>query len=177
MLRQGVRAALARAAIEHDGRGESMNRILGVSGCGIAFLLLAVATPVLAGGGKAAGEGAAAQRVDGDGPSPLGPPGTGRATVSWEAPTRRDDGSCLEDLAGFVVKWGPMRGRMDRSVRLSPAEASCSATGRRTECGAVEACRHTVTELGPIKWYFTVQAYDSQGAESVEPTAVFLDMD
>lgn len=158
-----------------------MRYVLKAAVNGLGVLLLATMVTVLAGpgagGAKDGGVRAPAQGVDSERLSPLGPPGEGRATVSWESPTRRNDGSCLDDLAGFVVKWGPMRSRMDRSVRLSPAEAACTATGRRTECGPVRACRHTVTELGPIKWYFTVQAVDGEGAESPAPTAVFIDVD
>lgn len=146
--------------------------------CARVFLVLLLAAPPLAAGpGKAGAGPSGGEQRNGDDPPPLGPPGEGRATVSWEAPTRRSNGECLDDLAGFKVSWGPMRSRLDREVRLTPEEAACQTTDRSGECGPVKACSYTVRELGPIKWYFTVQAYDGQDRESAAPTAVFLDMD
>lgn len=159
-----------------------MGRVSAAAGGGLAIVLFAASELVLAGGVAGSGEGgrapsSSAQGVEGAGSAPLGPPGEGRATVTWTAPTQRTDGSCLGDLAGFVVKWGPMRSRMDRSARLSLSEAACSPTGEHADCGPVRACRYTVDRLGPIKWYFTVTAVDEAGAESAEPTAVFIDVD
>jgi hypothetical protein len=91
---------------------------------------------------------------------------TGRATLSWLAPNRRIDGSCLAGLRGFEIRWGPAPDRLVNRERLSAAEAQCRPAGAGDECGARRHCTYTVESLPSGTWYFAVVA---RGAELASP--------
>jgi hypothetical protein len=74
----------------------------------------------------------------------------GRASVSWQAPTERTDGSPLTDLAGFRIYYGESRGRLQYVIEVADPGARNSV----------------VTDLTPGTWYFAATAYDASGAES-----------
>lgn len=86
--------------------------------------------------------------------------GVGTATLSWDAPTTRSDGQCLDGLAGFVVRWGnaPEALRFSRTVTVD--EAQCVITTRRSSCGPIRRCSYTVRDLEPGEWHFSVSAFD-----------------
>jgi hypothetical protein len=76
-------------------------------------------------------------------------PTLGTATVSWEPPTTRTDGSALTDLAGYRVYYGK-----DKTSLTHVVPASAGQTSQHIEN----------LEVGT--WYFAVTAIDSQGLES-----------
>lgn len=75
---------------------------------------------------------------------------SGTATLSWLKPTQNSDGTPLQDLAGFVVKYGNSPTAL--SQRISMADPSLT--------------RYTVPSLGKGTWYFTVVSYTAAGLES-----------
>lgn len=76
--------------------------------------------------------------------------GTGSATLSWEAPAERTDGTALTDLAGFRIHYGRMSGVYDYQIDLN-------TPGVMT---------YIVEDLVPGEWFFVVTAYDASGLES-----------
>ena len=80
------------------------------------------------------------------------------ATLAWEPPTRRADGTPLTDLAGYNVHYGTSSGSYSTTDDLGmPA---CAPNGTTIQC------THQVQGLGAGVWYFVVTAYDSAGKES-----------
>jgi len=75
---------------------------------------------------------------------------TGSATLSWLKPTQNSDGTPLQDLAGFVVKYGN----------------SPTALTQRVPIADPSLTRYTVQSLGKGTWYFTVVSYTVAGLES-----------
>ncbi len=75
---------------------------------------------------------------------------TGTATLSWTAPTTNNDGSPLNNLAGFRVYYGT-------SVGNYPNQVSISNPGLTTT---------VVDNLAPGTYYFVSTAISSQGVES-----------
>ena len=74
----------------------------------------------------------------------------GRATLSWNAPTQRTDGTPLVDLAGFRVYFGSSAGDLRYVIEVR-------------DPGARSAL---VEDLTIGTWYFAATAYDTSGAES-----------
>ena len=72
----------------------------------------------------------------------------GEATLSWDAPTTNEDGTPLEDLAGYKV----YRGTAPRTY------------GTPVDVGNVLS--HNIIGLGEGTHYFAVTAYDTSGNES-----------
>lgn len=75
---------------------------------------------------------------------------TGSITLSWEAPTTREDGSPLTDLSGYRIRYGRMSEIYDYEIEIDNP-------------GVVT---YVVENLRPGKWYFAASAYDSSGLES-----------
>jgi hypothetical protein len=76
--------------------------------------------------------------------------GTGSVTLSWTAPTTREDGTPLTDLAGFRIQYGRMSGIYDYEIRIdNPGVLT-----------------YVVEGLQPGTWYFVLSAFDSSGIES-----------
>jgi hypothetical protein len=74
----------------------------------------------------------------------------GSANLSWTAPTQNTDGSTLTNLAGFRIEYG-----------LSPSSLS-----QTVEVADPSAVSYTVTGLSSGTWYFSMKAYNANGAES-----------
>lgn len=75
---------------------------------------------------------------------------TGRATLVWQAPASRTNGTGLADLAGYRVYYGKSPRALDRRLALAnPSLTSAEVSG-----------------LTPGKWYFVATAYDRGGSES-----------
>lgn len=83
-------------------------------------------------------------------PAPSLPTASGSATLSWLAPTQKSDGSPLQNLAGFIVKYGNAAGSL--GTRITVANPSLS--------------RYVVSSLGAGTWYFAVASYTADGLES-----------
>ena len=75
----------------------------------------------------------------------------GRATLSWDAPTTRTDGSPLTNLAGFKLYYGTSSNSLSNVVQVSDP-------GARS---------WIIENLTVGTWYFAASAYDTSGMESV----------
>jgi hypothetical protein len=74
----------------------------------------------------------------------------GSATLSWVAPTQRDDGSPLTNLAGYRVRYGTSPGSYPNQLQIpNPGITSC-----------------VIENLPAGTYYFVATAYDSDGRES-----------
>jgi hypothetical protein len=75
---------------------------------------------------------------------------SGSATLSWESPTQRADGSPLMNLAGFKIYWGMDPNGLSNSVTIAnPGLTS-----------------FMIEQLVPSRWYFVATAFDTEGLES-----------
>ncbi len=79
------------------------------------------------------------------------PPGNGTATVSWIAPTEREDGSSLDNLAGFKIYYGQSQDQLSEVVVLDGSGFTTHTIGGLEEQST---------------WYFAVSAFDVDGRES-----------
>jgi hypothetical protein len=77
-------------------------------------------------------------------------PTLGTATVSWQPPTQRTDGSALTDLAGYRVYYGKGSGSLTHVININ----NVGQTSQHIE------------NLDSGTWYFAVTAYCSKGLES-----------
>ena len=75
---------------------------------------------------------------------------TGSATLSWTPPTRNTDGTTLTNLAGYRILYGTSATSLTRTVQVANAGIS----------------RYVVENLASGRWYFSVRAYTTTGAES-----------
>jgi hypothetical protein len=74
----------------------------------------------------------------------------GSATLSWSAPTQREDGSALVNLAGYRIRYGNSPGSYPNQLQIgNPGITSC-----------------VIENLPPGTYYFVATAYDSGGVES-----------
>ena len=71
-------------------------------------------------------------------------------TLSWEPPTRNDDGSVLTDLAGYRIYIGE----------------SADALTRVIDLGNPGLVRYVVEGLSPAKWHFAMTSLNASGRES-----------
>lgn len=78
------------------------------------------------------------------------PPPVGMAQLSWQAPTTRTDGSPLDDLQGYRIKYG-----------LAPDQLPCLV-----EIRDPGVTTWKVTGLSTGTWYFAVVSFDSGFVES-----------
>lgn len=69
-------------------------------------------------------------------------------SLAWDAPSTNEDGSSLNDLAGYIVYYGLSSRNYTASVDVSTF-TSCE-----------------ISQLSPNTYYFTVSAYDTSGNES-----------
>ena len=83
-------------------------------------------------------------------PAPAAGGGKGTANLSWVAPTQRDDGSQLVDLAGYKVYYGQTSGRYTQVRDLADPTTT----------------RASITELDLGAWFFAISVYDRAGLES-----------
>jgi len=74
----------------------------------------------------------------------------GAATLTWLPPTENTDGSPLQDLAGYRIRWGRDPSQLDQ-VQSIPNPGVTSAV---------------VENLSSGTWYFSVAAYNRDGFES-----------
>lgn len=74
----------------------------------------------------------------------------GSATLSWNAPTTRTDGSPLTNLAGYRLRYGNSSGNYPNTITI-------------TNPGLTS---YVVDNLASGNWFFVLAAYDSAGLES-----------
>ena len=85
-------------------------------------------------------------------PPPPPPPGNGTATLSWTPPTVREDGTPLNNLAGFKIYYG------QDPNQLGEPPIVLDNAGLTTYM--VDSLQEQTT------WYFAVSAFDADGRES-----------
>ena len=87
----------------------------------------------------------------------IGDVGMGSASLRWELPPSKVDGSPLDDLAGYRILYGRSSDDLDKSVLINdPAVASFEFTGLQSGI-----------------WYFAVVAVNSGGLEG-PPTTITM---
>jgi hypothetical protein len=75
---------------------------------------------------------------------------TGSATLRWTPPTLNEDGTPIENLAGYRVYYGTSTGNLNQVVTI----ASPSVTSA------------VIQNLAPATWYFALKAYNAANVES-----------
>lgn len=71
-------------------------------------------------------------------------------TLSWTAPTDNEDGTTLNDLAGYNIYWGRSSGNYPNTIRVdNPGITS-----------------YVVENLSPDTYFFSAAAFNSAGVES-----------
>ena len=80
----------------------------------------------------------------------------GSATLSWQPPTTRTDGTSLTNLAGYRIRYGTSSGNYPNLIGI-PNGGLTSAV---------------IENLPPSTYYFVISAYDTAGAESVNTSPV-----
>ena len=87
-------------------------------------------------------------------------PPTFTANLTWTLPTLRDDGSQLNNLAGFKIYVGQSSGNYTQVIDVPGATVTS----------------HNITGLTSGIWYFAIAAYDqanSEGNRTLEITRAF----
>jgi hypothetical protein len=74
----------------------------------------------------------------------------GSATLSWQPPTTRTDGSPLANLAGYRIRYGTSSGSFPNVVVIQNGGVTSAVVG----------------DLPPATYYFVISAYDAIGLES-----------
>jgi len=85
----------------------------------------------------------------------LGDAASGVASLRWETPSSKFDGSPLDDLAGYRILYGRNSGDLDKSVLISNAATNS----------------YEFSKLSSGIWYFAVVAVSSCGLEG-PPTTI-----
>ena len=86
-----------------------------------------------------------------------GEPGIGApVALTWEAPTANTNGTPLDDVAGYVIEYGPDPSLLGRSVRIQNPTANT----------------YTMQDLSPGVWYFAVHAFTSAGVQGARSRVV-----
>ncbi len=75
---------------------------------------------------------------------------TGSATLRWTPPTLNEDGSPINNLAGYRIYYGTNSANLSNVLQVANPTATSAA----------------VQSLSPATWYFAVRAYNSLGVES-----------
>lgn len=81
--------------------------------------------------------------------------GTGRATISWTAPTQNTDGTPLTNLTGYQLVYGQSADDLSQSVSISDPTATT----------------YTISNLGSGTWYFGVVATTQATSSSISTLA------
>jgi hypothetical protein len=75
---------------------------------------------------------------------------TGSATLSWAAPTENTNGTKLTDLTGYYINYGTSASSLTHEIKITSATATS----------------YEITNLAKGTWYFTVNAYTTEGTQS-----------
>jgi hypothetical protein len=82
-------------------------------------------------------------------PDPVIPPGT--ATLRWAPPTQNTDGTALTDLTGYRIHYGASPTALTSAIQIAnPGSTS-----------------HTLSNLVPGTYYFSVRAYTAGGESAL----------
>lgn len=82
--------------------------------------------------------------------APAGVGASTAVTLAWAAPTAKIDGSPVDDLAGYVIAYGPSSEAMSQSVTLNNPSVD----------------RYVFADLPPGTYFFALRAVSRSGAES-----------
>jgi hypothetical protein len=82
--------------------------------------------------------------------SPSAAPSGPGVALSWDVPTRTEDGETLQDLAGYRIHYGTNQSAMVSSIEVQSAGSNA----------------FTVQNLRPGTYYFAVRAVAANGSES-----------
>lgn len=82
-------------------------------------------------------------------------PAIGQATLHWEPPLEREDGTALDAVGGYRIYYGRDPGNLEYSIEVD---------GDVTE--------YRVGELEQGDWYFAVAAVSEEGLESTPSSVV-----
>lgn len=74
----------------------------------------------------------------------------GSATLSWNAPTQYNDGSPLNDLAGYKIYYGVQQGAYPNEIRIDNPGITT----------------YVIEDLSPDTYYFVATAFNSNEVES-----------
>lgn len=80
---------------------------------------------------------------------------TASVTLNWGAPTQNTDGTALQDLAGYRIRYGTSQGNLGTTVQVTSGVNSAQ-----------------IDNLSSGTWYFSITAYSSAGTESTASNAV-----
>jgi hypothetical protein len=125
-----------------------MRKLIGI----LVATVMAVSTVGCGGGGGDSG----ASSVGGGGQPPANPnppppaTGLGSATISWTAPNQNTDGSALNNLAGYEIRYGQNVSALDSYVTID-------GVGSQTR---------VIENLTSGTWYFSISARNSSGVLS-----------
>jgi hypothetical protein len=75
---------------------------------------------------------------------------TGSATLRWTPPTRNEDGTPIENLAGYRVYYGTSTGNLNQVLNIAGAGVTSAV----------------IQNLTPATWYFALKAYNAANVES-----------
>jgi len=100
--------------------------------------------------GAAAEPGPGGSRPPQTAPPPMRGDATGSALLTWQPPTRHEDGSPLTDLSGYRIEYGMVPESLDSTVTL-------------TNPGLTS---YLVENLTTGQWFFTIRAFDTEGRTS-----------
>jgi hypothetical protein len=117
-----------------------------------SFVLASVVAASSVGCGGGGGDSSSAS-VGGANPPPANPPppaALGSATLSWTAPMANTDGSPLNDLSGFEIRYGQNPNALDSTQTIN-------GVGNLT---------YVISNLTSGTWYFSVAARNSAGVAS-----------
>lgn len=96
---------------------------------------------------------------------------TGTATLNWTSSVTRGDGTCLSNMAGYRVVYGPSSSNYINTIDLllTNPTLTCKTSATPISCGSVtsQTCTYTVTNLATGTWYFAIRAFDDLGLESI----------
>lgn len=113
------------------------------------------------GGGGSGGSGGGAGGGGGGGSE------GGTVLLVWEAPVSNIDGTCLEDLQGYHIRYGTAPGDYTFFLTVPADQVDCVATTQSTSCGNVHSCAYQVDDLAAEDWHFVIQAFDSTDNRSL----------
>jgi hypothetical protein len=85
--------------------------------------------------------------INGDGTTA---PTTGSATLLWAAPTENTNGTPLTNLAGYRINYGMAANSLTNVITINSATTT----------------NYEITNLAAGTWYFTIQAYNTEGVDS-----------
>jgi hypothetical protein len=77
-------------------------------------------------------------------------PIVGSAELSWMPPTLNEDGSVLDDLSGYVIRYGKTAGALDLNVRIDNPGTTA----------------YVLENLVEGTWYFALSSVNAMGVES-----------